>query len=63
MLYVAKLKYTRQIFKLDFFGNEASHEKIVFYIFDLFFHVESAPARLYYVYRLTLHNFEILLAL
>lgn len=31
---------TREMFQFDFLKNEASYEKIIFHIFDLFFHVE-----------------------
>ena len=39
---------TRRKFKVDFLENKASDEKFLFYIFDLFFHVESPPFRLYH---------------
>lgn len=40
---LAKLKYTRDSFKLDFLRNEALREKEnVFYVFDLVFHVKSS---------------------
>lgn len=45
--YIAKSKYTRQIFKLDFLTNEALYEPILFHIFHLFFHVESLCTELY----------------
>ena len=35
-------------FKVDFLENKASNEKFLFYIFDLFFRVESRHFRLYY---------------
>ena len=31
----------------DFLENKVSNEKFLFYIFDLFFRVESLPFRLY----------------
>lgn len=57
-LYLAKLEYIWQIFKLDFLRNEASYEKILFYISNLFFHVILAPVRLYYDYRPTLFKIK-----
>ena len=39
---------TRRNFKVDFLENKASDGKFLFYIFDLFFHVESLPFRLYH---------------
>lgn len=50
-LLIAKLKYSWQIFELDFFKNETSYKKILFYVSDFFFHVESPPARLQYNHR------------
>lgn len=35
------------IFKLNYFENDASYEKILFYVFDLFFHVKSPASQLY----------------
>lgn len=46
--WLANFTYTEQIFKSDFIGNDVSYENILFYIFDLFFHVESHPCRLYH---------------
>lgn len=46
--WLANFTYTEQIFKSDFIGNEVSYENILFYIFDLFFYVESHPCRLLY---------------
>ena len=41
---LAKFKYIRQIFKLDFFLNiGALNENILFTFFDLFFNIESTP--------------------
>lgn len=49
--YLAKLKYSWQIFKFDFFKNETSYKKILFYVCDFFLHVESPPAQLQYNHR------------
>lgn len=39
---------TSPIFKLIFLENEASNEKTLFFLFDLFLHVELPPDRLYH---------------
>lgn len=38
---VYKCTHTQQIFEINFLENEALCGKILFYIFDLFFRVES----------------------
>ena len=43
-----KCTHTRRILKVDFLENKASNEKILFFIFDLFFHVESPSLHMYY---------------
>lgn len=53
---MAKLRYTWQIFILDFLENEASHEQTLYQAFFLFFPIESPCARLYYDFRLTQYN-------
>ena len=50
---------TNRKFKVDFLENKASNEKFVFYIFDLFFRVESPPFRLYLQLPTTLYNIAI----
>ena len=47
---------TRRKFKVDFLENKDSDEKFLFYIFDLFFHVESPSFRLYRQLPNTLYN-------
>ena len=50
---------TERKFKVDFLENKASNEKFLFYIFDLFFRVESPPFRLYHQLPTTLYIFSI----
>ena len=50
-----KCTRTERKFKVDFLENKASNEKFLFYIFDLFFRVESPPFRLYYQLPTTLY--------
>ena len=40
MYAIVKCTRIRKIFKIDLLGNKASNEKILFFIIDLFFHVE-----------------------
>lgn len=47
---MVKRRRSRPKFKVDFLENEASNEKNVFHIFDLFFHVQSPSPRLYHQY-------------
>ena len=49
---------TERKFKIDFLENKASNEKFLFYIFDLFFRVESPPFRLYHQLPTTLYNYS-----
>lgn len=46
---MVKRRRIRTKLKLDFLENEASNEKNVFHVFDLFFHVQSPSLRLYRV--------------
>lgn len=48
---MVKRRRSRTKFKVDFLENEASNEKNVFHIFDLFFYVQSPSPRLYHQYR------------
>lgn len=41
--------YSERMFKTDLLADEAS--KILFFIFDLFFHVKLPPLHLYYRHR------------
>ena len=41
--------------RVDFLENKASNEKLLFYIFDFFFRVESPPFRLYHQLPITLY--------
>ena len=50
------LKYIWQISKFDFIRNGASRDKILFHIFDSFFHVELPHAQLYYDFSPILYN-------
>ena len=46
---------TERKFKVDFLENKASNEKLLLYIFDFFFRVESPPFRLYHQLPTTLY--------
>ena len=48
-----KCTRTRRIFKANLLENKASNEKILFFTFDLIFHVESPPFRLYSILKCT----------
>ena len=45
---LAKLKCTWEIFKIDFLENKALNEKLLFFLFDSFSHVESPLNGLYH---------------
>lgn len=47
---MVKRRRSRTKFKVDFPENEASNEKNVFHVFDLFFHVQSPSPQLYHQY-------------
>lgn len=49
-LAMACLDEAPRIFEAQFLENQASNKKSLFFIFDLFLHVESPPPRLYYQY-------------
>ena len=57
-----KCRRTEPKFKVDFLENKASNEKVLFYIFDFFFRVESPPFRLYvrplYFFTIIFTSFE-----
>ena len=46
---------TERKFKVNFLENKAANEKFLFYIFDLFFRVETPPFRLYHQLPTTLY--------
>lgn len=49
--YLVKLRtYIKKIFNFDFLKNEEPYEKMLFCtcIFNLFFHIEPSPCRLYH---------------
>ena len=54
-----KCTRTERKFKVNFLENKASNEKFLFYIFDLFFRVESLPFRLYHQLPITLYMYRI----
>lgn len=44
----AECTRTQHIFQLDFLENQASNEQILFFLFHLFFRLESSSVLLYY---------------
>lgn len=57
MYATVKCTHIRRIFKTDLLENEVSNEKILLFIFYLFFHVESPPLRLYCRHRNILYGY------
>lgn len=53
---MVKRRRSRTKFKVDSLENEASNEKNVFQVFDLFFHVQSPSPRLYHRYTLCIKS-------